>query len=68
MYAVRNGPHRWRRPFRIGDSLLLGTGRNSLHDYRKANRLGGLIKTDRIQGCELEAGPDSFHRYEDRRG
>ena len=26
----------------------------------KANRLGGLIKTDRIQGCELEAGPDSF--------
>lgn len=26
----------------------------------RANRLGGLIKTDRIQGCELEAGPDSF--------
>jgi oxygen-dependent protoporphyrinogen oxidase len=26
----------------------------------KANRLGGLIKTDRTRGCELEAGPDSF--------
>jgi oxygen-dependent protoporphyrinogen oxidase len=26
----------------------------------KANRLGGLIKTDRIHGCELEAGPDSY--------
>jgi len=26
----------------------------------KANRLGGLIKTDRVQGCELEAGPDSY--------
>jgi len=26
----------------------------------RASRLGGLIKTDRIQGCELEAGPDSY--------
>ncbi len=26
----------------------------------KANRLGGLIKTDFIQGCRLEAGPDSY--------
>jgi oxygen-dependent protoporphyrinogen oxidase len=26
----------------------------------KAGRLGGLIKTDRALGCELEAGPDSF--------
>jgi oxygen-dependent protoporphyrinogen oxidase len=26
----------------------------------KANRLGGLIKTDRLRGCELEAGPDSY--------
>ncbi len=26
----------------------------------KANRLGGLIQTDLIDGCELEAGPDSF--------
>jgi oxygen-dependent protoporphyrinogen oxidase len=26
----------------------------------RANRVGGLIKTDRIQGCELEAGPDSY--------
>lgn len=24
------------------------------------NRLGGLIQTDRIQGCLLEAGPDSY--------
>ena len=26
----------------------------------KSSRLGGLIRTDRIEGCELEAGPDSF--------
>lgn len=26
----------------------------------KCGRFGGLIKTDRIDGCELEAGPDSF--------
>ncbi len=26
----------------------------------KTNRLGGLIKTDRIEGCQLEAGPDSY--------
>jgi oxygen-dependent protoporphyrinogen oxidase len=26
----------------------------------KSNRLGGLIKTDFIQGCRLEAGPDSY--------
>ncbi|HMF77864.1 MAG TPA: protoporphyrinogen oxidase [Bryobacteraceae bacterium] len=26
----------------------------------KANRLGGLIKTDLIEGCRLEAGPDSY--------
>ncbi len=26
----------------------------------KSNRLGGLIKTDLIEGCRLEAGPDSY--------
>lgn len=26
----------------------------------KADRLGGLIKTDLVGGCELEAGPDSY--------
>ena len=26
----------------------------------KSGRLGGLIRTDVIDGCELEAGPDSF--------
>jgi oxygen-dependent protoporphyrinogen oxidase len=26
----------------------------------KTNRLGGLIKTDHIRACDLEAGPDSF--------
>jgi oxygen-dependent protoporphyrinogen oxidase len=26
----------------------------------KAGRLGGLIKTDQIDGCSLEAGPDSY--------
>ena len=26
----------------------------------KSPRLGGLIQTEHIQGCELEAGPDSF--------
>jgi oxygen-dependent protoporphyrinogen oxidase len=26
----------------------------------KESRLGGLIKTDQIEGCHLEAGPDSY--------
>ena len=26
----------------------------------KSNRLGGLIKTDLIEGCQVEAGPDSY--------
>jgi protoporphyrinogen/coproporphyrinogen III oxidase len=26
----------------------------------KEPRLGGLIRTDRVDGCDLEAGPDSF--------
>jgi oxygen-dependent protoporphyrinogen oxidase len=26
----------------------------------KSGRLGGLIKTDQLQGCQLEAGPDSY--------
>jgi oxygen-dependent protoporphyrinogen oxidase len=26
----------------------------------QSGRFGGLIKTDRIEGCDLEAGPDSF--------
>jgi protoporphyrinogen/coproporphyrinogen III oxidase len=26
----------------------------------KSNRLGGLIKTDVVEGCQLEAGPDSY--------
>jgi oxygen-dependent protoporphyrinogen oxidase len=26
----------------------------------KSGRLGGLIKTDQVDGCELEAGPDGF--------
>src|SRR5205823_6400382 len=26
----------------------------------KSNRLGGLIKTDSIEGCQFEAGPDSY--------
>jgi protoporphyrinogen/coproporphyrinogen III oxidase len=26
----------------------------------KDGRLGGLIRTDRVDGCDLEAGPDSF--------
>jgi oxygen-dependent protoporphyrinogen oxidase len=26
----------------------------------KSHRLGGLIKTDKLEGCTLEAGPDSF--------
>jgi oxygen-dependent protoporphyrinogen oxidase len=28
--------------------------------FEKTNRLGGLIQTDLIQNCRLEAGPDSF--------
>jgi len=26
----------------------------------KSNRLGGLIRTDLVEGCRLEAGPDSY--------
>ena len=26
----------------------------------KSDRLGGLIKTDYLEGCRLEAGPDSY--------
>src|SRR3954454_15763439 len=26
----------------------------------RSGRLGGLIQTDIVEGCELEAGPDSF--------
>lgn len=32
--------------------------RNAL--IEASGRLGGLIRTDRLQGCDLEAGPDSF--------
>jgi oxygen-dependent protoporphyrinogen oxidase len=28
--------------------------------FEKTNRLGGLVQTDLIQNCRLEAGPDSF--------
>lgn len=28
--------------------------------FEKSARLGGLIKTDLIEGCQLEAGPDSY--------
>lgn len=28
--------------------------------FEKSARLGGLIKTDLVEGCRLEAGPDSF--------
>ncbi len=28
--------------------------------FEKSARLGGLIRTDTIQGCQLEAGPDSY--------
>ena len=28
--------------------------------FEKTTRLGGLIQTDVIQGCRLEAGPDSY--------
>lgn len=28
--------------------------------FEKTDRLGGLIKTDFIEGCRLEAGPDSY--------
>ncbi len=28
--------------------------------FEKSARLGGLIKTDFLEGCRLEAGPDSF--------
>ena len=37
-------------------------GRHGLRStiIEKQPRLGGLIQTDKIEGCELEAGPDSF--------
>lgn len=37
-------------------------GRNGIPStiVEKSDRLGGLIKTDFVQGCRLEAGPDSY--------
>lgn len=32
----------------------------SVSVIERETRLGGLIQTDRVQGCALEAGPDSF--------
>ena len=28
--------------------------------YEKRSRLGGTIRTERLQGCLVEAGPDSW--------
>jgi len=28
--------------------------------YESADRLGGVLVTDRVDGCIIEAGPDSF--------
>jgi oxygen-dependent protoporphyrinogen oxidase len=37
-------------------------GKQGIHAtiVEKSDRLGGLIRTDRVQGCDLEAGPDSY--------
>lgn len=37
-------------------------GKRGIHStiVEKSSRLGGLIHTDREEGCDLEAGPDSF--------
>ncbi len=37
-------------------------GRRGIHSIliEKSKRLGGLIQTDSLEGCRLEAGPDSF--------
>lgn len=56
-----------------GETIILGGGISGLATayylsrrglpsviVEKSNRLGGLIKTDFIQGCRLEAGPDSY--------
>jgi oxygen-dependent protoporphyrinogen oxidase len=56
-----------------GDVLIVGGGVSGLatayflgkHGIRStiienSNRLGGVIKTDLIEGCQLEAGPDSY--------
>ena len=55
------------------DTVIIGGGISGLatayflskHGIRstlieKNDRLGGLIRTDVVDGCELEAGPDSF--------
>jgi protoporphyrinogen/coproporphyrinogen III oxidase len=38
--------------------LAKGGGRSTILESRP--RLGGVIQTDRVEGCVLEAGPDSF--------
>ena len=56
-----------------GDVVIIGGGISGLSTafylskvgiksviVEKSARLGGLIKTDLIDGCELEAGPDSY--------
>jgi oxygen-dependent protoporphyrinogen oxidase len=44
----------------LATAYYLGRKGLSAVIVEKSNRLGGLIKTDFIEGCRLEAGPDSY--------
>ena len=44
----------------LATAYYLGRHGISSTIIEKASRLGGLVKTDLIQGCRLEAGPDSY--------
>ncbi len=44
----------------LATAYFLGTRGITSTLFEKSDRLGGLIKTDLLEGCRLEAGPDSF--------
>jgi len=58
---------------RVPRAIIVGggiTGLSAAYEFAKAGqpavplearpRLGGVIETERVEGCVVEAGPDSF--------
>ena len=52
--------YHWRRHYRIGGVPVTGEGRAPAALIEKERRLGGVIRTDHVEGCLVEGGPDSF--------